>query len=131
MIFPKPKRVSRQNLEKRLDKALFEYLKASTGAYCHLAGYGCKCGGPLEPNHLISRKIKRLRWDEENVIVACSGHNADAHFRPVEWDRLWRELWPHRAKSLDLKRQGTMDCNESNLRLLIAEYEGKLKEYEK
>jgi hypothetical protein len=123
MKIPKPKTVSRQYLEKKLDKALFEYLKATTGPYCHLAGHGCKCGGPLQPNHLISRSVKRLRWDEENVIVACAGHNTWAHFNQVEWDHLWRELWPYRAKSLDLKRQGTMKVNPGVLMLMIADFE--------
>lgn len=128
MKTPKPNRVSRRYLEKRLDKVLFEYLKVKTGPFCHLQGHGCKCGGVLQPNHLITRANKRLRWDEENVIVGCEGHNAWAHFHGPEWDKLWRSLWPNRAKSLDLKRQGTMYCSESMLRILISEYEKKLKE---
>jgi hypothetical protein len=131
MKIPKPKSVSRQYLEKKLDKALFEFLKATTGPYCHLAGHGPKCGGVLQPNHLITRACKRLRWDEENVVVGCASHNAWAHWNQVEWDHLWRELWPYRAKSLDLKRQGTMKYDVSTLRLLILDWERKLDEAKK
>ena len=132
-MIPKPVKESRQKLEKRLDSLVFQYLKATTGEYCHIQGYGCKCGGVLQPNHLITRGQKRIRWELDNVVVGCAGHNTWAHYHQVEWDRLWRELWPERAKRLDLKRRGTMDCSIPILRLLIAEYEKKLRtpEYSK
>lgn len=116
----------RQALEKELDALLFAYLKKTTGAYCHLAGKACQCGGPLQPNHLFSRSVRRLRWDELNVIVACSGHNTWAHYHQTEWNELWRNLYPKRAAALDLRRMGTMKMDTGTLKMLIAHYRGKL-----
>lgn len=54
----------------------------------------CKCSGALQLCHKITRKNKALRYDRRNVFSGCSGSNLWAHYNQLEWDKLWRVMWP-------------------------------------
>jgi hypothetical protein len=117
----------RAKLKARLDKAFGEYIKLCGNYRCEIAGHGCRCGGPMQPNHLITRANLAVRWDEDNCVCGCAAHNTWAHFYPVEWANLWRSLWPERAARLDLKRQTARNMDTGQLEALLDHYESAIK----
>ena len=53
-----------------------------------------RCGiqGPMHAHHIVSKRIRRLRYDEQNMICLCSGYHKfrtnSAHENPIaflEW----------------------------------------------
>ena len=92
MTFPKA--------EKLADRALSLLLRKEY-RFCQFHRRGpawrtmpCRCSGPLQLCHKITRKNKALRYDRRNVFVGCSASNMWAHYNQLEWDKLWRLMWP-------------------------------------
>lgn len=87
MQIPKPVRTNTEALEKKADILFSQHIR-SIGK-CQLQGLdGIKCGGRLDPMHLVTRGIKNLRWDIENAIAGCRNH----HTYYTNHPKLWREL---------------------------------------
>lgn len=130
--FPKPQHKNEKGAEKYLDergvrKLLIDiaddefslYIRERDGYKCMIAPHGCRCKGPMQCNHLISRSNYRLRWDERNAVCGCSGHNAWAHHNPVEWSELWHKIFPKQVTYLELARHGRGDVSAGGLRIII------------
>jgi len=118
----------RKALKTKLDKVFGEYIKLCGNYRCEIAPHGCKCNGDMQPNHLITRGMLSLRWDEDNCVCGCSGHNTWAHWNPIEWEKLWRSLWPERAERLDAKRQNAEKVTTEWLREKVEYYENQIKD---
>lgn len=80
-----------------------------------------RCGGAMQACHNISRSKKRLLYDSRNVHCGCEGHNAWAHFNPLEWEKLWRRLWPEDVTYLDLVRSTSSKPTKLDLKLILIE----------
>jgi hypothetical protein len=113
----------RAELKVRLDKAFGEYIKLCGNYRCIIPGMKHACADVMQPNHLLSRSILSLRWDEDNAVCGCSGLNTWAFHNKVEWDQLWRSLWPDRAVRLDAKRQKAEYMDTEKIRALVEHYE--------
>lgn len=93
LMFPKPeKRVKKKRRvktvrQKKGDLAdkLFSLLIRRVGI-CQLAGKDkIRCGGGLQCMHIVTRGIKRLRWDTANAICGCAGHHVFYTHNPEKW----------------------------------------------
>jgi hypothetical protein len=119
-------KTSYKRLMKELDTVFSLYIRARDG-HCLLKGWRCRCGGPLQCNHLISRKVLRLRWDAMNAVAGCAAHNGYSHWNQIEWYDYWNERWPEWAKYIKLARHDKQKYSSVQLQLLIDEYKRKMR----
>lgn len=54
---------------------------------CRAAGTnsGPTCSGYLQCAHIISRRYRAVRWDEDNAVALCAAHHMFWTHRPLEW----------------------------------------------
>ena len=73
-----PRKISRKNLVKKLDKVFSQYIRRRFAvneiAKCVTCGKQAHWKD-LQAGHFMSRKHYSTRWDEINVQVQCSGCN--------------------------------------------------------
>jgi hypothetical protein len=76
----------RMSATKRAD-ALFSKLIRSRG-FCELAEMRpeTECSGALQCCHIISRRYRSIRWDENNALAGCQAHHTYFTHRPLEWE---------------------------------------------
>jgi hypothetical protein len=46
---------------------------------------GPQCSGYLQCAHIISRRYRAVRWDEDNAVTLCAAHHMFWTHRPLEW----------------------------------------------
>ena len=81
----------RMNATKRAD-ALFSAAVRSRGV-CEIAEWGLAgppCSGALQCCHIISRRYRAIRWDEDNALCGCQAHHTYYTHRPLEWEEACR-----------------------------------------
>jgi hypothetical protein len=128
MIIPKPIRSSRKGLIKNLDTVFSLYIRERDGFTCVARPHPfCKCTEVMQCNHLVSRSNYRLRWEPLNAICGCAGLNTWAHYHTVEWDKLWRELFPERVAMLDRLKGLKSKYSNADLELMLKHFEDKRK----
>ena len=116
----------RKKLIAELDRVFSLYIRARDGYRCMMAGHGCKCGGYMQCNHLLSRAKYRTRWDEQNAVCGCGGHNQWAHYNEADWRELWQYLFPKRVDYLMRLKNAPAKYSNSMLQIMIRDYQKKL-----
>jgi hypothetical protein len=84
----------------------------------------CSCSGVLQACHKISRKY--IFIDDRNVFAACSGSNAWSHYHEVEWNILWRKMWPEDIIYLEELKKIVQHWNAWTCEIKIREYKEKI-----
>lgn len=51
-----------------------------------------KCGGPMCCFHIFSRVSNAVRFDPDNCVCSCMGHNMSMEFVPLEFYRLFEKV---------------------------------------
>lgn len=51
---------------------------------------GPPCSGVLQCCHIISRRYRAIRWDEDNALCGCQAHHTYYTHRPLEWEEACR-----------------------------------------
>lgn len=51
------------------------------------------CKGNLQCAHIISRRYRAIRWDEDNAVALCAAHHLYWTHRPLEWQELWGDTY--------------------------------------
>jgi len=116
----------RKKLIAELDRVFSLYIRARDGYKCMMVGSGCKCGGPVQCNHLLSRSKYRTRWDERNAVSGCAGHNTWAHYNEADWRELWQKLFPERVEYLMRLKNAPGKYSNSMLQIMIKDFQAKL-----
>ena len=138
LAFPKPhhkvpegkfrnldERKIRKTLLKDADDEFSLYIRERDFNICRMRGELCRCSGPIQCNHKISRANNRLRWDERNAVAGCAAHNQWAHYNPVEWAEYWKKKWPEDVQYLELARHGKGNLSAAGLGLIVRMYRDK------
>jgi hypothetical protein len=114
--------------------AFSKYVRAKT-PYClfHIKSQGkigraFHCSGPPECCHKISRSKGSLLFDERNVFSGCRTSNGWAHYHQLEWDELWRKMWPEDVEYLDSRKDILIHRKAQDYRDICWYYKQKLKE---
>jgi hypothetical protein len=89
-------------VEKELDTLAGKLCKLLAGNRCER----CGSSGPLDWHHIVTRRIKRLRWDMRNSLCLCKGchfwwHNVAQ--LGAQWVWLEHKYGPHRKSYLDMQ----------------------------
>lgn len=82
-----------------------------------------KCSGHLQVFHIISKSESEcLRYDPENVLIACSGANKHESYHRVEWRAIFDKMVPERMARLREKAKWKCKRNEASLKQMIVEF---------
>lgn len=84
----KKKEKTKTQLRKKCDK-LFGELIRSRG---HCEWCGRRNGVQLQTAHIITRDIRKLRFEEKNVLCLCASCHRKAHDRPLEFAELVKKI---------------------------------------
>ena len=130
-MIPKPRKV---NFKKKAIESFSLLVRAKADFkcqfHCKLIEKGipapCACAGVMQCCHLISRKKLSLLFDPKNVICGCSGSNTWAHFNELEWDKLWRRMFPERIYYLESKKNEVKHFKNWDYAIMVKEYKEKL-----
>ena len=133
-VKPKKKKKKRDDYKGALWTAFSAYIRRNGVCEFHkiLNNYPsmcpCKCNGVLQACHKISRSKLVIKYDERNVFAGCSGSNTWAHWNQVEWDRLWRKMFPEDVDYLERKlKMKYVGMKALDYRVKTQEYKDKLK----
>ena len=76
----KPKKPSKTTLMNRADKLFSLQIRERDGAcvVCH-GKHNLQCG------HIVSRKYRSVRWDEDNAVTLCAKCHMYFTNNPVQW----------------------------------------------
>lgn len=136
-MLKKPKDVKKPKLKtikKKFDDLFSLYIRARDANRCHFESYQNdprwllgKCGGPMCNFHIFSRVSNAVRFDEENCVCSCFGHNQSMEYRPLEFYRFFEETngvdW---VETMRNRWKGHKKISVSDYQALIAKYEKKL-----
>lgn len=133
-----PRKISRKNLVKKLDKIFSEYIRQK---YADKKGY-VKCytcnvkkfwrGDGMQAGHMISRKSRILRWSEKNVRPQCYSCNCHFYGRQLEFAlNLNREYGYDIANELLIESKKIIKQTDHDLIDLIDLYTQKIQDLKK
>jgi hypothetical protein len=80
----------------------------------------CVCNGVIQACHKIGRS--KIFIDNRGVFPGCSGSNAWSHYHELEWDKLWRKLWPEDEEYLESIKHVTKHYDSWTCKVLIEQY---------
>jgi hypothetical protein len=89
---------NRSKLKKKLDAVFSKFIRERDSNTCFFKGRNSEtykigqCGGPMCNFHILSRVSTSTRWDEENCVCSCFGHNMAMEHVPLEFYRLFEKL---------------------------------------
>lgn len=110
-------------LIKKADKIFSEYIRLSRGK-CERCGKKTN----LQTAHIVSRDVKKLRYDEDNVFCFCGGcHLFWAHKKPLEFVEFIKAtkgeaIYKYLLKTSQVLRPLGIDYYEK----ILAKYQDKL-----
>lgn len=81
--------MNKSGLAKKADKLFADYWKNEIGK-CERCGR--KNGVQLQLAHIMTRAIRKLRYDRDNTIVLCASCHRHMHNKPLEFYDLVRKL---------------------------------------
>ena len=124
MKFPKPKKkVKKGTLKRKADNLFSKYLRAKI-PYCQAEGKTiCKCGGPLQLCHIITRGNLRLRYDENNCLVMCAGCHRFFTSRPFEFTEFVLTYYLEKFTYVMNHKEEKVQMKLQDYYYLIAKYE--------
>ena len=133
-----PRKSSRKNLIKRLDKIFSEYIRRK---YADKNGivkcYTCNKkaywkGQGMQAGHMISRKSRILRWSEDNVRPQCYSCNCHFYGRQLEFAmHLNQEYGYNIAEELLIESKKIIKQSDQDLLDLINSYQEKVETLKK
>tara|TARA_R100000231_G_scaffold60251_3_gene49263 strand:+ start:257 stop:697 length:441 start_codon:yes stop_codon:yes gene_type:complete len=133
-----PRKSSRKNLIKRLDKIFSEYIRLKYAdkkgmVKCYTCGkkkYWQKDG--MQAGHMISRKSRILRWSEFNVRPQCYSCNCHFYGRQLEFAlNLNKEYGYDIAEELLIESKKIIKQSDQDLLELINLYQEKVESLKK
>ncbi len=91
---PKKKRPSRTSQTREADR-LFS-LKVRARGHCELwlLNTNLRCEGNLQCCHIIGRRYRSTRWDEDNAFCGCQAHHTYFTHRPEAWFLAVEQIHP-------------------------------------
>lgn len=125
-----PKKLTRSNLEKKLDKLWSEYVRKRDNCNCQ------KCkkvyGQSVSPHHAFGRRHRAVRWDVDNGVSLCYfchiqwAHRDSAGF--TEWfkNHVGEDVYNRLAEAHNEIFKPTMD----ELRQMVSDLEGMISDDE-
>ena len=82
---------------------------------CEAAGFhGLQCKGSLQWAHIVGRTYHKVRWDEDNCFLLCSGHHILYTYRHIEWEEFLDQKIG-RDKYEELKRRARAEGKVSRI----------------
>jgi hypothetical protein len=67
-------------------------------------------------------------FDERNVFSGCKASNSWAHWNQVDWDILWRKMWPEDQTYLDSMKDKIVHRKKQDFLDIAWYYKTKIKE---
>jgi len=124
-----PKKPSRKNLIKKLDKVFSQYIRRRFAvneiAKCVTCGKQAHWK-ELQAGHFMSRKHYSTRYDETNVQVQCSGCNVFRYGEQYKFGRYLEEAYGE-GTAEDLQNKSRQITKFSDIRIKeMIEYYNKL-----
>lgn len=93
MKFPKPtkkaakkRKVTLAMCDKVAGQKVRDRRRCEARNYTDPRGHKVKCTEVLQWAHIVSRRYKSTRWDDDNAFCLCSAHHMFFTYRHVEWD---------------------------------------------
>ena len=121
--FDKPETNGRKALIARLDKAFGEYVKLCGNYRCQIAPHPPRCTDVMQPNHLITRSVYGLRWDEDNVHGQCRKCNRFLHGNLLGYrEGLLKKIGAKRLERLEIRRHNESKMGRFEIETLIKKY---------
>jgi hypothetical protein len=82
----------------------------------------CKCNDVLQCCHKISRSKKIIKYDTRNVFCGCSGSNTWSHWNQIQWNELWKQMFPEDIEYLEEKsKQKYVKRNDWTWKIMLDE----------
>ena len=124
-----PKKPSRKNIVKKLDKVFSQYIRRRFAvneiAKCVTCGKQAHWK-ELQAGHFMSRKHYSTRYDETNVQVQCSGCNVFRYGEQYKFGRYLEEAYGE-GTAEDLQNKSRQITKFSDIRIKeMIEYYNKL-----
>lgn len=111
------KKRSRKAMTAEADRLIS--LKVRSRGHCELwlLAPEVRCSGMLQCCHIIGRRMRSLRWDEENLFCGCQAHHTyfthrpEAFFLAVEatYPGLYERLWKRAQEPWDRDLEGLLE----------------------
>lgn len=130
----------RREREKKKEKVGYWAAKADTAAslfyrartpFCEAMGKDTKvCKGGLQWCHIKSRGNKRLRYEDYNNLVMCSGHHVYYTKRPSAWEIMVATEYPDRWNSCMEHWLEHLDWTVDYCKRMEEEYKQRLRDLE-
>lgn len=130
-----PRKISRKNLIKKLDKIFSEYIRLKYAdkngiVSCYTCGKKAYWKGEgMQNGHFISRRSRILRWDERNCRSQCYSCNVMRYGESYIFGvKLNQEYGYNIADELLIESKKIIKQSDEDLKNLIKLYEDKIKE---
>jgi hypothetical protein len=131
-----PKVGKRTNWRKKADDIFSLLVRTEAGFKCQFHEAlrekdippPCSCNGVMQCCHKITRGKSAIRFDRRNVLCGCSGSNLWAKWNPVEWNLLWKALYPYDVEYLESIKNKETHFKAWDYKIMIDEYKQKLAE---
>jgi hypothetical protein len=127
-MIKKPKKI---NFKKQAWDNFSKFIRKKNVCEFHLRlrmfGYSepCRCSGVLQACHKISRSKLSVKFDERNVFSGCAGSNLWANYHQLEWDELWRKLWPEDVDYLAFESKKICRMSNWSYKIIADTYKEK------
>lgn len=127
-------RVSTSKIEEEVWRAFSLLVKAESGYECEIHAKAremgivlpFKCDDERQTCHIVPRTDRALKYNRLNVYCGCAGGNLwEVHHR-LEFDRLWRTIWPERVAELERLRGSRAKRNRMQLQQMGAHFKREL-----
>ena len=121
---------SAKGIDKKLDDAWSELIKARAGYKCAY----CGSEGRLNSHHIYSRSNRSVRWDVNNGICLCVTHhtfgNFSAHKSPLDFDDWLRDYKGNATiDKLRLKSNQIAKYSKEDKEKMLKELKERINEY--
>jgi hypothetical protein len=74
----------------KADKLFSAHIRSA--GRCFARGQGpTECNGNLQCCHVMSRRYRAIRWNEDNAVCMCAAHHYYYTNKPLEWEQLCRD----------------------------------------
>jgi hypothetical protein len=129
-----PKPLKKINWKKKADDAFSLLVRTEAGFKCQFhakliergISAPCSCNDVVQCCHKITRGKSFIRYDRRNVLCGCSGSNSWSHWHEVEWNLLWKVLYPEDVEYLESIKNKEVHHKAWDYKIMIDEWKQQL-----
>ncbi len=100
---------SRKSMTAEADRLVSRKVRARGHCELWLLNPEVRCEGDLQCCHIIGRRYRSTRWDENNLLAGCQGHHVWFTHRPEAWFLAIEAIFPGRYAELYERAQKQWD----------------------